>query len=108
MNYKNKLVFCYTLETNQLFEGTDNVQVGSVDCGVFVLAFASVSASGRHPSSHHFEQQLIRGHPEKCIAIVSFKPFPVRKLGRQNNKVRLMREIAIFYDCRMPEIFSKK
>ena len=71
------------------------MHIGSVDCGVFALAFASVLASGGHPSSHRFEQQLMRGHYEKCITSATFTPFPVKKLGRQNNKVRLLREFAI-------------
>ena len=38
------------------------LQVGSADCGLFALAFASVLAAGGHPSAYHYDQQAMRKH----------------------------------------------
>jgi hypothetical protein len=85
------------------------LQNGATDCGLFALAFASVIASGAHPSAYQFNQSLMRQHLDDCIVKDAYTPFPVKKVGRNNRKrVRLTEDIPIWCSCRMPTIFSKE
>ena len=40
--------------------------MGSVDCGLFTVAFAAVLAEVKHPSAYLFEQENMRQHLHTC------------------------------------------
>ena len=80
----------------------------SSDCGLFALAFASVLASGSHPSGYRFQQKLLRHHLHMCLEQNTFQGFPITRLGRVNMKaIKYSYSIAIYCYCRMPETFAK-
>ena len=83
-------------------------QNGSIDCGLFALAFASILASGNHPSSYYLQQKFLRKHLHTCIENGCFKAFPTARVGRVKNLIRYEYSIGIYCYCRMPETFSKK
>ena len=57
------------------------LQKGSADCGLIALAFASVIASGGHPSAYLFDQQSLRKHLHDYIVSGAYIPFPVKKIS---------------------------
>lgn len=54
-------------------------QMGSNDCGLFVIAMACALLFGINPNYCSFNQKLMRFHLIKCIEIHSFAPFPLVK-----------------------------
>ena len=87
-----------------------NNSMGHQIVGFFsALAFASVLASGSHPSSYHFQQKLLRHHLHNmCLEQNTFQGFPITRLGRVNMKaIKYSYSIAIYCYCRMPETFCK-
>lgn len=55
-------------------------QQGSVDCGVFAIAYATaitLSASRPDISSIHFDQENLRSHLCKCLEAKNFEAFPI-------------------------------
>ena len=84
-------------------------QNGSADCGLFALAFASVLASGKHPSSHHFDHQRMRAHLHACLTTGTFSAFPVLRVGRENKKkIKMCHDFPVYCSCRMPASFGDR
>ena len=85
-------------------------QNGSLDCGLFALTFASILASGSHPSAYHFKQRLLQQHliTWLCLNQNRFEQFPIARHGRVNKKaIKYIYSIAIYSHYRMPEAFKK-
>ena len=63
-------------------------QAGSIDCGLFAVAFAAVLAEGAHPSGYLFNLKLMRSH---CTFTLVYQ----MKFG-----------FHVYCNCRMPASFS--
>ena len=73
-------------QINQLFSPDDarpkivqmgcHKQVGSIDCGVFTVAYAVDVLEGNNPESIRYEQMKMRRHMIHCIEADKFTPFP--------------------------------
>jgi hypothetical protein len=62
-------------------------QTNGYDCGLYVLAFAYILASGDDPKEFHLEQQRMRGHFRSCLKFGQARPFPAqRRLKRLRDK----------------------
>ena len=78
--------------------------VGSVDCGLFAIAFASIIAHGDDPGCYTFDQNLMRDHLHQCFIKGAFSSFPVRRKNRRNARISHMACVPIYCLCRMPEM----
>ena len=88
--------------------GNVNNSMGHQIVGFLLLPFASVLASGSHPSGYRFQQKLLRHHLHMCLEQNTFQGFPITRLGRVNMKaIKYSYSIAIYCYCRMPETFAK-
>ena len=66
------------------------LQVGSSDCGLFAIVFATELAFGHSPASSEYCQDQMRKHFEQCIANNQLVPFPTKsvKSGRLRSENR--------------------
>ena len=82
------------------------VQVGSCDCGLFAVAFATAVAHGKDPLQCTFDQSHMRQHLHKCLSRKRLTPFPEKK----STIIRSMEpsvtddDIEVHCYCRMPEL----
>ena len=83
-------------------------QVGSSDCGVFSLFFATAIAQGDDPSQYTFDQQKMRSHPHHCLEQEIITQFPTRRIGRKINKISYEAIIRSYCKCRMPDLVGVK
>ena len=69
-------------------------QEGSVDCGIFAIAYATELAHGNDPSSFIFDQASFRSHLFTCLELRKIKPFPKHKVHqRPSDQVDVTRDI---------------
>ena len=74
-------------------------QIGSSDCGVFAIAFATDLAFGLKPASHHYEQDTLRPHFLECLKSEQMTPFPSKKIQPGKPKTEYL---YVYCHCRMP------
>ena len=67
-------------------------QIGSSDCGVFAIAFATDFALGSNPASHHNEQNKLRPHFIECLKSEQMTPFP----SKTSNQESLRQSICMY------------
>ena len=77
-------------------------QVGSNDCGLFALAFATDLCHGLDPVNQRYEQGSMRQHYVSCLENGAMLPFPktTRKVPLHISSKKL--SVAIYCVCRMP------
>lgn len=75
-------------------------QMGSSDCGVFAIAFATDLAFGLNPASHYYEQDKLRPHFIECLKSQQMTPFPSKNIqpGKPNTEY-----LYVYCHCRMPD-----
>ena len=54
-------------------------QEGSVDCGIFAIAYATELAHGNDPASFTYDQASFRPHLFSCLELRKMRPFPKHK-----------------------------
>ena len=84
-------------------------QKGTVDCGLFSVAYAVEMCLGRNPQCASFAQEKMRNHLYACLTNKLFTPFP--KLSTLTNEclprpVPVLHKVKIFCKCRMPEEYD--
>ena len=57
-------------------------QKGSIDCGLYALAFCSDLAHGHKPCLRVYSQQDMRYHLKSCLEVGKLTPFPTSKRRR--------------------------
>ena len=78
-------------------------QVGSNDCGLYSLAYATALCNGIDPTACIFDQEEMRPHFFKCImASRVLTPFPILKQRRASSKPKKVEGISIYCHCRLP------
>lgn len=83
-------------------------QKGSVDCGLFSIAFAVEICSGENPDDAIFAQEDMRLHILKCFTNGKVTPFP-RALKIEDSVVRPKLgylSVEVFCYCKMPAQFD--
>ena len=79
-------------------------QVGSSDCALFSLAFATALCMGEDPHATSFIQAALRPHLGMCFESQKILGFPTpvwsRRLGR--NRVLHEEKVEIYCVCRLP------
>ena len=55
------------------------MQCGSVDCGIFAIAFALTLANGEKPGVYHFDQPKMRKHLIQCLELKSISASPITR-----------------------------
>ena len=80
-------------------------QTGSVDCGVFSIAFAYHAALGENVGRIMFAQQEMRQHLVQCFYARKLTPFP-----KESKKVHRCRKrhlfIPLYCTCGFPESYD--
>ena len=80
-------------------------QDGTVDCGVFAIAFATDLCSGLEPVAAIYDQEKMRQHLLTCLQNRKLLPFPrMKKAGKINSRV--IKTISLYCSCRLPEEFD--
>ena len=82
-------------------------QKGSIDCGIFAIAYAVEVCLGRNPQYARFDQTRMRNHLYECLTEGVMKPFPrcdTETLPRPSPSVLY---IKIYCKCRMPEDYDE-
>ena len=92
------LLCCTSSRITTRFHKTQS-QIGSSDCGVFAIAFATDLAFGLKPASHHYEQDKLRPHFLECLKSEQMTPFPSKKIQPGKPKTEYL---YVYCHCRMP------
>ena len=74
-------------------------QIGSSDCGVFAIAFATDLAFGLNPASHHYEQDKLRPHFITCLKSEQMTPFLSNNIQPGKPKTEYL---YVYCHCCMP------
>ena len=80
------------------------MQYGSVDCGLFAIAFATAIALGISPEYIHFQQGEMRQHLLTCLSNGKLTTFPFDKNRRAKKRIKVTQIIKLFCKCRLPEL----
>ena len=96
-------------QIKQLFSPDENLppyelmkcekQVGSIDCGIFTIAYATDLLQGNEPSTIIYDQSKFRTHLIQCLENGQLTPFPKYKHDKTINK-RV--ELASKSDWKLP------
>ena len=79
--------------------------MGSCDCGLFAIAFATAEAHGKDPAVCNFDQTAMKQHLYKCFSNGKLTPFPEKKTASvRSHGLKSRDDIAVHWYCRMPEI----
>ena len=92
------LLCCTSSRITTRFHKTQS-QIGSSDCGVFAIAFATDLAFGLKSASHHYEQDKLRPHFLECLKSEQMTPFPSKKIQPGKPKTEYL---YVYCYCRMP------
>ena len=77
-------------------------QIGSNDCGLFALAFATVLCHGLDPVNQRYEQQSMQQHYVSCLENGAMVPFPKTTRKVPLHITSKISSVAIYCVCRMP------
>ena len=77
-------------------------QVGSLDCGIFSIAYTTDLAYGNNPAAFRYKQQLLRSHLEMCLSSNKLLPFPstelVHPLKSKKERIRIYCTCCLAYN----------
>lgn len=84
-------------------------QTGTLDCGLFAIAFAVELCNGEDPSKMVFIQEKMRDHLLTCLEKRKFDLFPKKRHRSKKITVScLVTTYNIHCFCRYPETYDKK
>lgn len=83
-------------------------QAGSIDCGLFAIAYAEMLCSDRDPCNVIFDQQLMRRHLIRCLEIQQITAFPVRSHRSVRRTVIRSQEVSQYCVCRSTYVKGEK
>ena len=93
------LLCCSSSRITARFHKTQS-QIGSSDCGVFAIAFATDLAFGLNPASHHYEQDKFRPHFIQCLKSEQMTPFTSNNIQPGKPKTEYL---YVYCHCCMPD-----
>ena len=82
-------------------------QQGTLDCGLFAIAFAVEVCSGRNPQCASFDQKKMREHLYTCLRKGMLTSFP--KISENELLPRpspVVHKVKLYCICRMPEEYD--
>lgn len=85
-------------------------QIGTLDCGLYAIAFAVDLCMGKNPKYSHFDQSKMREHLEVCLAKGKFQLFPTISSDQETlprPKSRVIK-IKLYCECRLPEEYDEE
>ena len=71
-----------------IFKGTQK-QIGSSECGLYAIAFATALMFGQQPGAFFFDEKSLRKHLVDCFQKQRMSIFPYTRTRRNASKVRL-------------------
>lgn len=77
-------------------------QIGSGDCGLYAIAYATALVSGLDPTQVHFDQKNMRGHLINCLKNRHFTQFPSKPRTLSGTTILSNQVIPLSCLCRMP------
>lgn len=79
---------------------------GTLDCGLFAVAYATDICFGKDPKKSKFNQARMKFHLKDCLEREVMQPFPqqMKKVSRPPADVHM--EVELYCLCRMPEIYD--
>lgn len=96
------LLFSNCHEIKLLFPNVQ-LQQGSMDCGLFALAFSVSLCAGQDPSTTNYIQNQFRNHLLSCLEASEISPFPTRqRMRRVAKKLPITSAFDIYCICRLP------
>ena len=95
------LLFCEEDDIQVRFMDVQR-QSGTMDCGLFAVAFATCLSSGVQPGTCTIKQQNMRKHLYQCLQISKMDMFPIIKC-RRGPIVKSSDIISVYCVCCMPE-----
>jgi hypothetical protein len=75
-------------------------QAGSVDCGLFAIAYSETILSGKDPCNFVYDQCQMRNHLVTCFDKGYISPFPVSCLRTVRRQVAYTYSLNIYCTCR--------
>lgn len=75
-------------------------QIGSADCGLLALAYATSLCMGQDPVNVMYEQKIIRRHFLECIVSGKMTAFPVNCNRTLRKPISFTTSIQIYCSCR--------
>ena len=84
-------------------------QTGTVDCGLFALAYATTLCNGELPQYKNYIQKEMRSHLIKCLqeSTPTASPFPSSNRNMQHD-VKRTKSVSLHCSCRLPEDPEKR
>ena len=79
------------------------MQCGSMDCGLFAIAFAAALANGDLPGGLQCIQSKMRAHLLHCFETQCVTPFPISRKRRRAQRVKFQSSTEVYCSCRMPQ-----
>jgi len=86
-------------------------QSGTLDCGLFAIAFAVEICRGNNPREVEFVQTKMRDHLLTCLELRRFELFPRKKCQLKNKLARDESKVfstRLYCFCRYPETYDKQ
>ena len=84
-------------------------QTGTLDCGLFTIAYAVELCKGNDPVDVKFSQNEMRHHLISCLQMGKFESFS--RMKRRIKQTQMKDEYliyAVYCFCRYPDIYDKK
>ena len=85
-------------------------QEGTMDCGIFAVAFAVEVCVGNNVENVSFNQKKMRKHLYDCLSKGVMTPFPKMssKLEHLPRPTCVERKLKVYCLCKMPEVADSK
>ena len=77
-------------------------QVGTNDCGLFAVAYATAVCHGLDPTTLQFDQQKMREHMFSCIENNCASPFPISKEQPRRRAILKTINFEVHCVCHLP------
>ena len=79
------------------------MQLNSVDCGVYAIAFLTDLCYGKDPASCQYAPTEIRNHLVTCFENGHMTPFPSTSVVK---KKALRKQLNVYCHCRLPNVLE--
>lgn len=93
-------LFCCETKTLTLDVINTRQQQGSVDCGLFAIAYADMLARKQDPCNIIFEQSEMRNHLLHCLQVGQISQFPISMFRTPRHRCVRTATVELFCVCR--------
>ena len=112
LNSATILEIANLIHTNQSFFSIKKLsvqqQTGTLDCGLFAIAFAIESCLMNDVEMISFDQEEMRNHLVLCLEAGEIVPFPKKKkfVNLSPRPTNHLLKIPIYCMCRLPDVYD--